>query len=51
MEKLVKAYNKALTPKEMPQWLINSFRTGYQLKDKAIIIECHNMWQKILEGK
>jgi hypothetical protein len=32
----------------MPDWLVNSFRKGYELKDVAIILECHKMWNNIL---
>jgi hypothetical protein len=49
MEKLIKAYSEIARP--MPQWLINSLRTGFQMKDKAIIIECHKMWNKVLEER
>jgi hypothetical protein len=36
---------------KMPSWLENSLRTGYEMKDKAIIIECHKMWNEILISK
>jgi hypothetical protein len=37
--------------KNMPTWLVNSFRKGYELKDIGIIMECHKMWNEILKVK
>lgn len=35
----------------MPDWLLNSLKTGFYLKDLAIIKECYKQWNEIMEAR